>query len=406
MATKPQHSELSGSTAHRWISCPGSIRLNRDVKKKSSPAAREGTTAHALGEQILRYWMKTKEGIRGLRARFQAGFAFRFEDHGEKLEALATDDMLDAVFVDVEHTINHAKGNDLYLELHVSLERLVRDNMYGTADRVVDKKKQKTLVVTDYKNGFLPVHIGTESDPNAQLMYYAAGVFDKFDWMHRDVELNIIQPRSMEVEPVQTLEMTAAGVREWVNDVLYPAAYATDQPDAPLVTGGWCRFCDAQAICPAQANLAAEIAGKDFASLAVRPKDSLPAVPSDPRKLAKILRAIPILDAYFKACEIHALELIESGTDVPGFKSVSKRSNRAWPTDDPAKLNVLIRKAGYKHSFSLMSEKMKSPAQMEKEIGKDIVNKIAIKPDTGTTLAVNTDKRDAIAAGRDFEELL
>lgn len=414
MANKPKHAELSGSTAHRWIPCPGSIRLTRGVKDTKSPAAREGTTAHALGEQILAYWKKTRENIRGLRQRFKAGMAFKFEDHGEKLEAIATEDMLDAVFIRIEHVLDHASQvsnptSRVHTEMHVSLERLVRDNMYGTADDVIDRVNSKLLVVTDYKHGFLPVHIGTTSDPNAQLMYYAAGALDAFDWRHQEVELNIIQPRSMEVESVQTLEMTSILVREWVDDVLYPAAFATDAPDAPLVAGEWCRFCPAQATCPAQVKLLNEAAGEDFLEVAER--EDMPDIPENPVDLARVLRAAGTIDAWLRACEDQAHALLAAGKEVPGFKLVRKRSNRAWPdVSEPELYRKLLRAGLDKKKFSidaLFDRKLLSPAQLEKRVGKDIVNEVAEKPDTGTTVAAESDKREAVGPGNDdFKELM
>lgn len=401
---KLQHAELSGSRAHRWIKCPGSVAMEKKYPRASGPAAREGTTAHALGEQILSYWKKTKEGLKGLRDRFKPGFAFRFEDHGEKLEAIATEDMLDAVFVYVEYVVTTAsKPSCVELELHVSLENLVRDNMYGTADCVIDDETE--LIVVDYKNGYVPVFVGTEDDPNAQLMYYAAGALDAHGWKHETVRLVVIQPRSMDVESVQELVMTAAAVQHWATETLYAAAHATDGSNV-LVPGDHCRFCDALDACPKTAEVVSREAGADFAELAVRSKDDLPEIPTRLADLSRVLRAAPVIDAWIRACEERAHELLTAGKDVPGFKLVDKRANRAWPTEDPKKLEKLIRKAGHVKPFSLFKEKLKSPAQLEKEIGKEIVAKVAIKPEAGTTVALDTNVRPAVGVGRDFEELL
>lgn len=48
------HSELSGSTADRWMRCPGSIRLSRGTTARESRWADEGTQAHEVAERCFR----------------------------------------------------------------------------------------------------------------------------------------------------------------------------------------------------------------------------------------------------------------------------------------------------------------------------------------------------------------
>ena len=49
-----KHSKLSPSSAHRWMACPGSVRLEAQFPDESSPYAKEGTTAHELVESMMR----------------------------------------------------------------------------------------------------------------------------------------------------------------------------------------------------------------------------------------------------------------------------------------------------------------------------------------------------------------
>ncbi len=48
------HSILGASGAHRWMNCPGVIRLTKDMPEIKSSYAKEGTDAHALGEYCLK----------------------------------------------------------------------------------------------------------------------------------------------------------------------------------------------------------------------------------------------------------------------------------------------------------------------------------------------------------------
>ena len=51
------HAKLNASSAHRWIACPGCIRLidslPHGVSERTSRPASEGSAAHALGEWCL-----------------------------------------------------------------------------------------------------------------------------------------------------------------------------------------------------------------------------------------------------------------------------------------------------------------------------------------------------------------
>ena len=48
------HAVLSASGADRWLNCPGSVALTRDMPDTSSSYAEWGTTCHELGELALR----------------------------------------------------------------------------------------------------------------------------------------------------------------------------------------------------------------------------------------------------------------------------------------------------------------------------------------------------------------
>ena len=48
------HALLSASSAHRWMHCPPSARLEDEVAVEESRAAKEGTVAHEQGEGVVR----------------------------------------------------------------------------------------------------------------------------------------------------------------------------------------------------------------------------------------------------------------------------------------------------------------------------------------------------------------
>ena len=48
-----QHSRLSASKSHRWLKCPGSVKMSEGIEDKPSKYAEEGTQAHELAERCL-----------------------------------------------------------------------------------------------------------------------------------------------------------------------------------------------------------------------------------------------------------------------------------------------------------------------------------------------------------------
>ena len=59
MASKA-HAVLSASSAHRWLFCTPSARLEQEFGDTSSEAAAEGTAAHALAEHKLKRALKRR----------------------------------------------------------------------------------------------------------------------------------------------------------------------------------------------------------------------------------------------------------------------------------------------------------------------------------------------------------
>lgn len=389
------HRHLSGSSAHRWIKCPGSIRLNKQIGRDEtqSGAAREGTIAHAFAAEALLYFIAKGK----LPKRYKPNMQIVIDGNREVLKP----EMHEHVDIYIQQAIVRSKLGQPYVEKKLSLSNLVRDNMEGTADYLVDGAR--TLFVTDFKYGYTPVRIEHNGEINAQLMYYAAGALDLFEWKHKEAVLEIVQPRSMEVDTIQEVIMPAEQIKDWATNTLWEAAHKTDEPDAPLVPGDHCRFCNAQSICPALREQVQLLAGDDFQSLQTPTSQAVLPLPEEPEKIAKILQWAPMIDSWLRSAEEQAQTLLERAIPVPGFKLVKKRANRQWPTDDIIKLAKLLKTKPNK----LIETSIKSPAQMEKLIGKAAVNALAIKPDTGLTVAAESDRRPAVESPEsDFKELL
>src|SRR5690606_547175 len=164
------------------------------------------------------------------------------------------EDMAGAVQVYIDHVRAQleefaASEPRLVLERRYDLS-WVHPGMFGTSDAVVDEPFG-TLCVTDYKHGRgVPVYIGTERDPNPQVMYYAAGAAHDAGWAHERVRLSIVQPRCPEVPDVQTVEIPIEQLKRWAETTLRDAARLTEDEDPIRVAGDHCRWCRAQHVCP------------------------------------------------------------------------------------------------------------------------------------------------------------
>ena len=375
--------KVTASSLERAFACPGSVRLSLGIDTGKSVYALDGNFAHKLCEEMLN---ATKPND------FKPGYRLKLRD-GETAEA--TEEMIDAALIYVKQVRQHV--GRVEVEVNVRHEGHAR-NAY--ADAVVDDGK--TLVVIDFKFGFTPVHlVGDDDQVNPQLMYYAAGALAKKKWKHRHAILEIVQPRCREVELVQSVTLPAKQIKSWMENDLYSALYAVDAPDAPLVAGDHCRFCPALSVCPAVHEKSQELAMTEFSEVAKL------HVPDDPHKLAKILKLAPIIDAWLRACEAAAQAELEAGGSVPGFKLVAKRSNRQWPENrTPIQIVKALGVPMGKVKDCYTQPELLSPTQMEKVVGKEIVNAVAVKPDAGNTIAAESDRREAVGPTRDFEELL
>lgn len=397
------HATYSASESHRWMACPGSVELSREFPRYGSEAATNGTAAHHLGFM----WMT------GEFDKFTGGppigAKFKFMDGDEEKEAVVDAEMKDAVQVYVDFVLEllvDDPGSELKLEENVQLT----DDAYGTADCVI--LGSDTLTVIDYKHGFTPVRIGSAGRVNTQLMFYACGALIKFDpdrKRFKFVQVGVVQPRCFEVDEVQTLTLSVAEVGHWFTEVFKPdyELARSEEGKSMLIPGDHCTWCPALSGCPEMAKKATEVARADFASLK---RPVLPDVTAlTDEQVANVLKWSPVLDGWIREVQERAFQELQSGKRIKGFKLVRKKSNRRWP--DGMGAIELGRKLGCSPTDLMKEPELKSPAQAEK-LGKKVkamVAQVAEKPESGITMAADSDPRAAIGTDGtpqdDFKEL-
>ena len=159
----------------------------KDLPRKSSSYASEGTLAHALAANCLENDRFAIDFI---------GLPFAWEDGGKEQTSIIDSEM--AVYVDtyVANARNAGENKTMFVEVRLSLEGITGEkSAAGTADIVI--LDERTLEVRDLKYG---MGVPVSAYENTQLMIYALAAIDQYSWFadFKTVRLVIDQVRLAE----------------------------------------------------------------------------------------------------------------------------------------------------------------------------------------------------------------
>ena len=370
------HALLSASGAHRWMSCPASVKEELAVKRveMSSPYAEEGTLAHALAEHCL---VSDLEPL-----------VF----HGDDFQGQTiTHEM--AQYIQGYCDYIKAIEGEKYYELRLSFDSYVPGG-FGTADCIVIEGD--TLHVIDLKYG---KGVSVDAVENPQLMLYGVGAYLRFreSYEIKRVQLHIYQPRASNITwwgcDVKKLLEFARSARAKA-----ALALSDNAPHSPSEKA--CLWCKAKATCKGLDKHIIKVLSKDFDEL----PDDKPESMSDDR-IGEILANRKLITDWLSAVEDYAKEKLLSGQTVTGWKLVEGRSLRAWK-DEALVVETLTAVA---QDGDIYERKLISPTKAEKLLGKKIMRELEhliVKPAGQPTLAHESDKRPAIAShADDFENI-
>ena len=393
------HARLAPSAAHRWMHCPGSVRLSDGMPNETSSFAAEGTAAHELCAAVL-----TEGGFVADRlGRYVDVKTAKIVDTPEDTDDEnrffeITEEMADAVAMYVDHVKGLAGANSgLDVEQRLDMTHL-HPGIFGTGDATVFDPVDRHLHVCDFKYG---KGVAVDADDNPQLLLYAAGAARRLhNAQIEKLTMHIVQPRAPHPKgPIRSYEIDLLDLFEF-EDTLAAAAAETDKPDAAVVAGDWCRFCPAQPVCPTVRAKRLAAAAEEFGDvgepIALAPPETL----SD-EKLGALLREADQIGNYVKAVQEYAHAQAMAGKMPAGFKLVAKRAVRKWRNDDEAKAKLLAL------AIEPFEEpKLKSPAKVEGQFpGKNKAERQKAMADlveaksSGTNLVPVDDPRPAVAVG-------
>ncbi|MED9903545.1 MAG: DUF2800 domain-containing protein [Lachnospiraceae bacterium] len=382
-----QHALLSASGAKKWLNCPASARLEENIPDEESEYAKEGTLAHSMCELKLEKLFTdrnmTDRTYKSRLNKLQKDPLYQKEMDGY------TDRYADYM-MEVANSFNAAPT--VAVEKRLDYSDWAPEG-FGTGDCILISGTE--LHVIDFKYG---KGVAVSAEDNPQMKCYGLGAIKDFAFIYpiATVTLHIVQPR---INNFSKWSITRAELETWGLNVLKPAAEKAFAGGGECVPGSWCDegFCKLRGTCRARTDKYMA-----FMDTAVSPNPTGTTVMNLPPALSngevgKILKEAQFLAAWVKKLEEFAQKEILAGREIPGWKLVEGRSNRA--ISDQIQAFEALKAAGYEDAVLYETVPLtltKLEAVITKEHKDSILNKYITKPQGKPTLAPADDKRPAM----------
>jgi hypothetical protein len=369
------HALLSPSSAHRWLRCTPSARLEETLPERQSSYADAGRLAHEMAEAKLR-----KHYIEPMGPQKYAAVMRKFRQHEHYTPEL---EKIVDTFVDYCKSVEMLFSSRPYalIEQRVDYSHVAPEG-FGTADFIA--VGDDLLIVADMKTGQgKPVPI----EDNEQMRLYALGALRAVAGIFpvRRVRMAIIQPKVYD-EP-QEDEITVEELERWAAEIA-PIAQRAYAGEGEYVVGDHCQFCRARERCRARIE--------QFFGAAELAPHKPPIISWD--EVGEVLRKAEGIVSWYNDLKELALSHILEGGEVPGWKAVEGRGSRAYADIDKA--FEALKAVGIDEAI-LYERRPLTVAQIEKALGKEQYRKLleepgyVVKEPGKPTLAPESDKRPA-----------
>lgn len=383
--TSRAHALLSPSGSHRWMHCTPSARLEENLPESTSPAAEEGTVAHELAEYALEAYLKG-EYIPLLDELPTPKHIAENQYYSPEMDKYVTDYI--CYVCDLYELEEKA---EMHIERKFDLTSYVPE-CFGSCDCDIVGKKVLNIIDLKYGKG-----VQVDAKDNSQLMMYALGVLRTLS-PKRQAEIETVRMHIAQVRlgNYSVFEMTARDLTHWGIHVLRPTAEKAFAGQGETVVGPHCKFCKFKAQCRAQRDALVN----DFEGLGDTKALSLD-------EIADLLTKVDMYSDWLSSVKSHALSEALAGKNLKGWKLVEGRSIRTI-TDEEKALEILV-DMGYTEE-ELKNHKLKGIGDLEKKVGEKALavslGNILVKPKGAPTLALESDKREAIQPTIDmFDEI-
>ena len=384
------HAKLGPSKAHQWINCPPSIALEEEFPDRQTDEASEGTLAHKLAEEMLRY-----NNGEITKATFTRRLNKLKEDPQYNPSML---EYVEGYAAYVWEQVSEAKKTCpdplVLFEQQLHFEDYVPDG-FGTSDVVIIA--DDTAHVIDFKYG---KGVSVSAIGNPQLRLYALGAYLEFSDLYdiRQIRMTIVQPR---LDNISTDMISTEELLTWANEIVVPAAKAAVAGEGVQKVGEHCRWCRAKAVCRAQRDYQMQMTRYDFADAPLL----------DEEEIADVLARVDELVKWAGQIKDYALaQALEHHVRYPGFKLVEGRSIRKYT--DQGEIATILTKAGCTADHIYKPMELIGITDMEKMLGKkrfaELVAPYVIKPEGKPVLVPESDKRPELntaqKAAEEFKE--
>lgn len=372
---KRAHALLSASSAHRWVYCTPSARLEEQFPDAGSDAAAEGTVAHALAEVKVRQYFYPQEVSRQKMAR--AVNKLKKDGHWADEMQGYTDEYLDYV-KSAAMAFAHVPHADV--EKTVYFDKYAPEG-FGTADCILIGGD--TLHVIDFKYG---KGVPVSAEENLQMILYALGAYEACRILYpiETVKLSIVQPRIDNISEWEIPLSVLVAYGEMISD---KAAFAYKGEGEFVPSEENCRFCRARAQCRARAE--------ENVRLAFFTDRKPPLITN--AEVGGYLEKGEDVAKWLKDLKEYALKECLAGKEVPGWKAVEGRGSREWTDMDKAFETLTDNGID---AAVLWERTPLTLAQVEKTVGKKefqaLVGKYVAKSPGKPALAKESDKRPAV----------
>lgn len=338
------HALLSPSSSSCWLNCVAAPYMCKDIPRKSSSYASEGTLAHALAANCLENDRFAIDFI---------GLPFAWEDGGKEHVSIIDSEMAAYVDTYVAQARAAGEGKTMFVEVRLQLEGITGEKgAAGTADIVI--LDEKTLEVRDLKYG---MGVPVSAYENTQLMIYALATIDQYAWFADFETIRLVIDQVRLAEPSiwtcsrEEIEKFRVFVKEQSAKVLriYENGFQDEQGNCFAPGKKTCRWCGKSGMCRAQTDFLQNSIADDFTDFDATPEITEREIGSlteySVEELGKAAANIPFIKEYILAVEKQLNTRLHNSIEVPGWKLVLGRAGNSKWISELAVIRTLV-KAG------------------------------------------------------------
>jgi len=349
-----KHALLGGSSAGRWVNCPGSIFYQKDLPpQEASAAALEGTEAHEVAEAVLTAFLEHK---------------MTGADHHLILPDIDSD-KLEAAYGYRDIVWGKILRESVTGKAYGLEDRFVLDaglDMSGLVDFwavFIDDRGKRVGAICDFKFGYH--HISAENNP--QLAFYLAAMLAEIRRGGKDLDYMlgaIYQPRAYGKAPYEEHHFTIKSIDTWTKKFYKAAEQIFIKKKPKFKVGDWCQFCPAKGVCN---HYGKAVSSKSSLALIDPDIVMLPPVDKLPDEtLARLILHQDAIEEFLSAVKKVGIERAKSGKPLPGTKAVHGTSRRKWRDNEAEVCGILTQV-----DIDPYTQKLRGITEIEKELSKN-----------------------------------